>query len=80
VQATQVDLPALDLAPGVNRFDFVTSEPAIRVSEERWKLRALGVQQFQMHLQSEPAIDVGLAPDETRGTADPGAANAPGGA
>lgn len=36
----------LQLRPGPNRLDFVTDRPVIRVSEERWSLRAFGLHEL----------------------------------
>ncbi|MDE3083723.1 MAG: hypothetical protein KGJ37_00700 [Verrucomicrobiota bacterium] len=39
----EVNLPQIELQPGINRFELVTPEASVRVSEERWRLRALAV-------------------------------------
>jgi hypothetical protein len=58
-------LPRLVLQPGVNRFDFSTTEPAIRESEERSRLRAFAINSAAL------ALDFGRP--ESSSIARPGA-------
>lgn len=59
----EVNLPMVELRPGVNRLDLVTSEPAVRVTERRLSLRAIGVFQLQLQIASEPLIELGEKAD-----------------
>ena len=60
----KVDLPAMELKPGVNRIDLVTPEPAIRVNEQRWRLRAIGVHRLQLRILAEPMVELTDEPDD----------------
>jgi hypothetical protein len=60
----EIDLPTMELKSGVNRLDLVTPEPAIRVNEQRWKLRAIGVQRLQLRIVSEPMVELADDPDD----------------
>lgn len=68
-ETQEVALPEVTLQSGVNRFDLVTPEPAIRVSEQRLMLRAVGLHQLQLRVLGEPATgqtggaDSGLTSD-----------------
>jgi len=42
----------LILMPGLNRLDFITDRPAVRVSEERWSLRALALHELVWNIES----------------------------
>ena len=70
-------LPELELRPGLNRIDLVTPEPAVRVSETRWGLRAFGLYQLRCQVGPEPAVEFagesGL--DDPRTNAESGARN-----
>ena len=58
----ELDLPAVELRPGINRLELDTAEPAIRVSEQRLKLRAIAVRQFQLRPPGQPNVDLGDEP------------------
>jgi hypothetical protein len=58
----EIDLPALELRPGINRLELDTPEPAIRVSEERLKLRAIAVWQLHLQARGQPGVDLGGEP------------------
>jgi hypothetical protein len=73
-----IDLPALELKPGVNRIDLVTPEPAIRVNEQRWSLRAIGVHRLQLRIISEPMVELADEPDDMLASNIPDPANQPG--
>ena len=62
----------MELKPGVNRIDLVTPEPAIRVNEQRWRLRAIGVHRLQLRIVSEPMVELGDEPDDMPGQQRPG--------
>jgi hypothetical protein len=51
-------LPALELQPGINRLDLETDEPAVRVSEQRLSLRAIGVHRVRLQLDSHAAPEL----------------------
>jgi hypothetical protein len=53
----EINLPVVEFRAGVNRIDLVSPEPAIRVSEQRWRLRAIGVQRLQLQVLSGSAAD-----------------------
>ncbi len=63
--AKEIDVPTVDLRPGVNRIDLVTPEPAIRVSQQRLHLRAIAVHEMQMRLTTGLTVEL---------TGDPGGA------
>jgi hypothetical protein len=68
----EISLPAAEFRPGVNRIDFLTPEPAVRVSEQRWKLRAIGVQRLQLQvLSGSEAGPINVSDDAPTG-GDPG--------
>ncbi|MFA5058128.1 MAG: hypothetical protein WC485_08450, partial [Opitutaceae bacterium] len=50
----EIILPAVELQPGTNCIDLVTPEPAIRVTEQRWRLRAVGLHQLQLEFLPDP--------------------------
>jgi hypothetical protein len=54
----EVNLPAVELQPGVNRIDLITPEPAIRESEGRLMLRAIAVHQLQLRVTNEPTVEL----------------------
>jgi hypothetical protein len=64
----EVNLPALALRPGVNRLDLETPEAAIRVSEQRWRLRAIAVHQLQLRILAEPADEAAGEPGGASGS------------
>jgi hypothetical protein len=68
----EINLPAAEFLHGVNRIDFVTPEPAIRVSEQRWRLRAIGVQRLQLQVLSEPEAGLLRMFDDAPTGDDPG--------
>jgi hypothetical protein len=72
-----IDLPALELKPGVNRIDLVTPEPAIRVNEQRWRLRAIGVHRLQLRIISEPMVELADEPDDMLASNTPEPPNHP---
>ncbi len=57
--AREVTLPALLLRPGANRFDLDTPEPAIRVSDERLRLRAIALHRIELQVASQPEMEPG---------------------
>ncbi|MDD2764779.1 MAG: hypothetical protein PHE83_12485 [Opitutaceae bacterium] len=65
----EITLPAMELQPGANCIDLVTPEPAIRVTEQRWSLRAVGLHQLQLEIMAGPASVPGDE-SETAGKAD----------
>jgi hypothetical protein len=67
----EIKLPA-EFHPGVNRIDLVTPEPAIRVSEQRWRLRAIGVQQLQLQVRSGVGTGLVGVTDDALTDGDPG--------
>jgi hypothetical protein len=69
---TETDLPGLRLRPGVNRLDLDTPEPAIRVSDERLRLRAIALHRMQLQVASRPPAEpeTGL-PDPMTGNPPP---------
>jgi hypothetical protein len=73
-----IDLPAMELKPGVNRIDLVTPEPAIRVSEQRWRLRAIGVHRLQLRILSEPRVELTDEPADMLASNTPDPPNHPG--
>jgi hypothetical protein len=73
-----IDLPAMELKSGVNRIDFVTPEPAIRVNEQRWRLRAIGVHRLQLRIISEPMVELADEPDDKLASNTPDSSNHPG--
>jgi hypothetical protein len=68
----EINLPAAEFHPGVNRIDFVTPEPAIRVSEQRWKLRAIGVQRLQLQVLSGSEAGLVNVSDDASTGGEPG--------
>jgi hypothetical protein len=70
----EVTLPAIALRPGVNRLELDTSEPAIRVSEQRLRLRAIAVHQMQLQVVAHPAVEL---IEEPAGDVPGGTANVP---
>jgi hypothetical protein len=68
----EISLPAAEFRPGVNRIDFLTPEPALRVSEQRWRLRAIGVRQLQLQVLSGPVAGLVHVSDDALTGGDPG--------
>ena len=68
----EINLPAAEFHPGVNRIDFDTPEPAVRVSEQRWRLRAIGVQRLQLQVLSGPETGLVDVSDDAPAGGDPG--------
>jgi len=58
-----ISAPAIEMQPGFNRLDLVTPDPAVRASEQRLSLRALGVQTMEMRFSAGPRVEL---------TGDPG--------
>jgi len=54
----EVELPDVELQPGVNRLDLVTPEAPIRSSEQRLMLRAVALHELQLRVLSEPAAQL----------------------
>jgi hypothetical protein len=73
---TEINLPTAEFPPGVNRIDFVTPEPAIRVSEQRWRLRAIGVQHLQLQVLSGSEAGLVDVSDDAPTGGDPGPSGA----
>ncbi len=48
----------LTLRPGMNRLDFLTDRPAVRVSERRWGLRAFAVHELAWTIDSQPPVQL----------------------
>ena len=71
----EIDLPAVELRPGVNRLELDTPEPAIRVNEQRLMLRAIAVKQMQLRAPAQPPVELG---DDPAGAGTGGAAVPPG--
>lgn len=67
-----VDLPAVELAPGLNRLDFTTDEPATRQGRERNRLRSLLVSQLRIELPDDPDLLKVGRPPRNRRSAPPG--------
>jgi len=72
-QSKEIELPALELRPGINRFELDTPEPAVRVSEQRLKLRAIAVRELLLKASGQPAVELGGEPaaSGTGGEAQP---------
>jgi hypothetical protein len=68
-----VELPEVELRPGVNRLDLVTPKPAMRASEQRLMLRAIGLHQLQLRVLAEPTAELIGGADATlaSGLGDP---------
>ncbi|HTX65050.1 MAG TPA: hypothetical protein VMD31_04715 [Opitutaceae bacterium] len=66
----EVELPDLELRPGVNRLDLITPEAPIRVSEQRLMLRAVAVHELQLRVLAEPAAQLLDDGDGTTGGAE----------
>ena len=63
----EMELPGVELQPGVNRLDLVTPEAPIRVSEQRLMLRAVALHELQLRILSGPAaqlLDDGKGADD----------------
>lgn len=54
--AQTLHLHGLQLAPGITRFDLDTAEPAVRISEERSRLRAFAVRNVELRLANETSV------------------------
>jgi len=74
----EIDLPTMELKSGVNRIDLITPEPAIRVNEQRWRLRAIGVHRLQLRIVSEPMVELADDPDDMLASNAPATPNNPG--
>jgi hypothetical protein len=48
----------LTLRPGVNRLDFITDRPAVRVSEQRWSLRALALHELVWNIELRRPVEL----------------------
>src|SRR5262249_23499634 len=54
-RAEPIRLERLMLKPGVNRMDLATDQPAVRISEERSRLRAFGISALKFQTDPRPA-------------------------
>lgn len=52
-EAATLELPPLDLAPGVNSFQLRSSEPAKRLGRERYQLRSFGLVDARIRIRME---------------------------
>jgi hypothetical protein len=48
----------LTLRPGLNRLDFITDRPAVRVSEQRWSLRALALHELVWNIELRRPVEL----------------------
>lgn len=56
-QPVELALPALELAPGVNRFVLSSPEPAKRLSTGRYQLRAFGLKSSSIKIAPGPGLE-----------------------
>jgi hypothetical protein len=75
----EVTLSAIALRPGVNRLELDTPEPAVRVSEQRLRLRAIAVHQIQLQMIAQPTVELIDDPTGAVTSGDAGSPNNPSG-